>query len=134
MSLISLQQAAKKLGISTRTLLRWDEDGTFPAEHEEVSKTRVYEEETVEVYARYLLVRKKHREHLNKLGPIQAKKSKFIVTKPLNPYEPTQGHKYEEMKAAYEAIHEWEKTYKEIEEEENKFYDFLKKLHSKRNK
>lgn len=133
MSLLSLQQAAKKLGISTRTLLRWDEDGTFPAAHEEVSKTRVYDEEIVEVYARYMAVRKTHREHLNKLGAIQASLSKFIVTKPLNPFEPTQVHKYEEMKKAYDAKHEWDKQYKKIEEEENKFYDFLKRIRSKKN-
>lgn len=49
MSKITIKQAAKILGKSKRTLMRWDEEGKFcPKSREEVSKTRVYDRADIE--------------------------------------------------------------------------------------
>ena len=47
MSVITTGQAAKILGISKRTLMRWDESGRFSPTREAVSNIRVYEESIV---------------------------------------------------------------------------------------
>lgn len=78
MSYINTSQAAKILGVSKKTLLRWDEAGKFsPDSREKVSRGRVYKKEDV-------LNLKKLQEHEEKFQ----KNLKEIrrVQDELNPY------------------------------------------------
>ena len=48
MSLIAIKQAAEILGVSKRTLMRWDKDGRFkPESRQQFSRYRLYDREKV---------------------------------------------------------------------------------------
>ncbi len=114
MSYLRISQAAKLLQVSTRTLMRWDQEGKFPAHREQVSKIRFYDESDVINHAIWFKLRRKHKTHLKKLGAIRSEIDKYIVTQPLNTGENPKFHKFEDMKKAFDALRDWEKEEKEI--------------------
>lgn len=128
MSNISISQAAKILGVSTKTLLRADKDGLFPAEREEISKTRFYDQATVEKLAQWLDLRKRHKDHLNKLGPIHDALDKFIPKKPLEPFQNPEVYDGKELKKAVDAMQEWEDIEAKITGEYATFSGFFYRL------
>lgn len=130
MSSIAISEAAKILKVSVKTLQRWDDDNTLPAIREEVSNTRVYDEELVRGYKEYLFARAKEKNHLNKLGPIRQNIEKFLVTKPLAPGESPQVLDGLELESAYKALDQWNEMEREFREETAKFTPLLIKLDS----
>lgn len=128
MSNISISQAAEILRISVKTMQRWDEDDTFPAPREEVSKNRIYDEGLVREYREYLFARAKEKNHLKKLGPIIQEVERFIVTRPLAVGEKTPVFNGQELETAYKALDQWNEMEREFREETVKFIPLLKKL------
>ncbi len=67
MSMITIKQAAKILGVSKKTLMRWHEIGRFiPKFREKTSKTRVYEESKVRDLKIVIDNEEKRRENIKK--------------------------------------------------------------------
>jgi DNA-binding transcriptional MerR regulator len=128
MSKISVSQAAKILNVSIKTLQRWDEDNTFPALREEVSNSRIYDEDIVMEYKAYRDARVDEKAHLNKLGPIRQAIEKFIVTQPLEPGQPAKVFDGKDMAAAYKALDQWNDKERQLRAETMKHFDVLKKL------
>ena len=128
MSKISISQAAKILGVSTKTLMRADKDGSFPAEREEVSRARVYDQSTVEKLAEWLDLRRRHKEHLRKLGPLREALDKFIPKKPLEPFQNPEVYDGKKLKEAVDAMQEWKDAEAKISEEYAKFSGFFYRL------
>lgn len=115
MSYIKISQAAKLLGVSTRTMMRWDKDGKFPADHKEkLSGIRFYDLDDINNHVFWFNLRRKHKDNLRKLGVIRAEVDKYISTQPLQAGENPKFHKYEDMKRAYDALHKWEEEHREI--------------------
>jgi len=121
MTKITTGKVAKVLGVTKRTFLRWDKEGIIPFEREEISKTRLYNPFVIEKVKQWLDLRKKHKEHLKKLGPIRENLDQFITRKPLDPFNPPKLHRYEDMKKAFDDLHRWEKELKEIYKEYAEF-------------
>ena len=112
--MLKISQAAKILGVSSRTLMRWDEDGKFPAHKEPISKMRYYSEDEIKTHALWFEIRRKHKKILNELDAIRAEVDKYIVTQPLDYGEKPKFHKLEDMKKAFDDLHKWERKQKEI--------------------
>lgn len=51
-SVYKIGEVARKLGVTTETLRRWDRDGKFEAKRNPVNKYRVYTEKQVALIAR----------------------------------------------------------------------------------
>lgn len=49
-NLLSVSEAAQKLGVSTQTLRRWDKSGKFPSQRHPINNYRVYTEEQVNLF------------------------------------------------------------------------------------
>lgn len=45
---LTISQAAKKIGVSSETLRRWDKTGKFPSQRHPINNYRVYNEEQIE--------------------------------------------------------------------------------------
>lgn len=117
MSYIKISQAAKILEVSTRTMLRWDKEGKFPAHKEPVSLMRFYDEVDIINHSIWFKLRRKHKAHLRKLGAIREEVNKHVRTQPLEiGYKPV-FHNIEDMKKAYDALNNWNKVHKAIIEE-----------------
>lgn len=73
MSYITIGQAAKLLGISKRTLMRWDEAGKFsPTTREQVTKSRLYDEYQVKNLRILLNHEKRYRENMRRLRKVMS--------------------------------------------------------------
>jgi DNA-binding transcriptional MerR regulator len=121
---LTISEAAKILGISSRSLMRWDEEGIFSA-REIASNNRVYFRDDVEMVKKWMDLRKKHRQHLKKLGPIRKELDKFLVITPLIPGKPIEHFwNIEDLRGPYNNMKEWEKIEDEITQEYSQFSGF----------
>lgn len=120
MAYITTSQAARILGVSKKTLMRWDKSGKFsPRKREEVSRSRVYEESEVRDL-RYLIDHEKRfRENLKRWKSIREE---------LNPYRKQfyiDSHAAE-LEEQYDMCME---EHKRLMEEVDKFTPQMKRLH-----
>jgi len=114
MSYVKISQAAKLLGVNSRTLMRWDEKGKFPAHKEALSKMRFYDKLDITNHALWFSLRRKHRLHLKKLDAIRKEIDKYISTQPLSFGTTPRFHKYEDMKKAFDDLKNWRKEHQLI--------------------
>ena len=110
--MLTISQAAKKLQVNKKTLIRWDTSGKFPAERDS-SGNRTYQEQDISNHARWFILRRKHRAHNRLLTAIRKEADRFTATQPLS-METPKFHKFEEMKKAYDALDKWKKESSEI--------------------
>ena len=68
---ITVKQAAKILGKSKKTLMRWDESGKFSPSRESPLKVRVYNESEIENLKTLLYHEKRYRKNLKRLREVQ---------------------------------------------------------------
>lgn len=121
MNKVTIGEAAKILKRNKRTLMRWDEVGFLPAKREEVSNIRYYDREVIEKVARWFDLRKREKEHLEKLPAINQKRSKFISVVPLDPMVNPKPQNAEEMRQVYKEYNEWKAKYDALQEEYTEF-------------
>ena len=100
---LSIKETADYLGVSKKSLMRWDKDGLF-ASRETISKSRVYYWKDVEMAKGWLDLRQEHRNHLRKLPRIQRALDKVLVAHPLNPGEPLKFWRLEDVQKPYEEM------------------------------
>jgi len=105
--MFTIAQAASKLKVNKKTLIRWDASGKFPAQRD-AAKNRIYDEEDITNHSLWFLLRRKHRKHNRQLTAIRKECDKYLATQPLGPMENPKFHKLEDMKKAYDALHVWE--------------------------
>lgn len=122
---ISITEAANILGVSKKTLIRFDESGRFPAERKS-NGYRVYDKTDIENHAFWFDLRRRHKEHNRKLNKIREEVDKYVSTQPLGPFRKSEFHKYSEMKGAFDALHKWEKEDREILKEYGKLPEGFK--------
>ena len=115
-STYTINQTAKLLNVSKKTLMRWDESGKFSARRDS-NNFRRYDKKVVDDHVVWFAIRRKHKEHLRKLMPIRAEVDKFIRTTPITDISPPRVFDYKEMKKAYDALHDWEQSEEKIVEE-----------------
>jgi len=121
--MLTISQAAKILGVNKKTLMRWDEAGWLRAKRDPLNNARLYDEEVIWKVEKWYDLRRRHKEHLSKLKPIRENVDRFLPKTPLDLTTPTQLHKLEDMKKAFDDLREWEKKQKEIYEEYSGFTD-----------
>lgn len=124
-SYITSTEAAELLGITRRTLLRWEEQKILRSQRDEGGH-RYYRKEHVLVARRvsdmWKAIRRRHRDHLRKLPAIQKEVQRFIVTTPLERTEDPVPFDSEEMKRAFQAIEKWKKESRRIDQLYDDFY------------
>lgn len=101
---ILIGEAAKILGVSKRTLMRWDEAGKLSPERDSKGRNRLYDRQDVKKLA-----------HLRELPAIQKRIEQYAATTPLNPLvpsKPRQPDELEEMKEAFKSIRDWERKWR----------------------
>ena len=114
MSYIKLSQAAQLLGVSSRTLMRWDEEGVFPAYKEPLSGAKFYEESVIKAYATLFDLERAYKSHLKKLPSISKEVKSYLPTEPLNPAKTPEPKDFKGMKKAFEDLHGWEQEHRDF--------------------
>lgn len=114
---MSTKQVADFLGVSKKTLMRWDEKGIFPAEREEVSKSRIYYRPNVEKAKMWLDLRERHRKHLRKLPDIRKRLDEVLRMHPVIPGQPVKPWGSRDISVitkAIDAMEKWDREEREI--------------------
>jgi len=117
MKKLTISQAAELFSVDKKTLMRWDSSGELKAHREPLTNFRYYVESEIKWQAYWYKLRTKHREHNRKLTKIRQEADNFLATTPLSEYQNPKIHNFEDMKAAYGALRNWEKEHKEIIDE-----------------
>lgn len=105
--MLSIAQAAEKLQVNKKTLMRWDASGKFPAQRDSTGN-RIYDERDVLNHAQWFTIRRKHRAHNRQLTTIRRECDKYLATQPLGPMKNPKFHRHENMEKVYAAMHKWE--------------------------
>lgn len=111
---VTIDKAAEFLGVSTKTLRRWEEAGFFVPEREPSTNTRLYHPIALEFWKNLLNTRRILEEHLKKLDSIKKELVKHLVMKPLQSGERLPMLNINEYKKADDAMEEWEKEYDKL--------------------
>ena len=121
---MTIKQAATELGISTKTLRRWEENGSLMPEREPTTGIRLYHIYLIEQWKKLLTLDRKYRHHLKRLDELRVNLDKHIYTKP------REGERVPLLDAegfgkAYDEMEKWEKEFKEML---NEMYAFPKNM------
>lgn len=127
--IISSTEAANLLGVTRRTLLRWEERKWLRSDRDERGN-RIYRESHVRLakhaWDQWVNIRRYHREHLRKLPAIQKEIERFIVTTPLRVTDDGKlwnSKDLSDMKEAFKKMDEWQNKSRKIH---SMYDDFLR--------
>lgn len=116
MSKTKISAAAELLGVSVRTLHRWDKKNKLPAKRDKFSGFLYYDSEKIKLLATFFKIRRKEKAHLRKLSLINNEKEKFIRTTPLSE-TPARGFTLDDLKEIYAKDDKWKKELIKIRNE-----------------
>lgn len=119
---LTIKQASNMLGISTKTLRRWEESGYFvPDERTQHTNIRLYNPQRIEYWKKMLELDRSLRGHLKLL---QGLRDALDIHNAEQNYIPGQKLKFLDMdkfSKAYDEMEEWDKKYKTLLDELLKF-------------
>lgn len=117
MELITSSKAAKILGISKRTLYRWEEEKRIRSQREGILNIRVYNKNYVEMVKKILDLDKKEEMHLKNLPNIKKEIEEHHLLQKYVPNKPLKFLNDEEISAAmkaFDAEKNWLKKHEQI--------------------
>lgn len=121
---ITSTQAAKLLGVTRRTLLRWEERKWLRS-HRDEQGHRIYREDHVRwakhVWDQWVSIRRHHREHLRKLPAIQREVERYIVVTSLERTKDKTPFDRGEMKEAFRKMKAWQEEARRTHEMYDQF-------------
>jgi len=130
--LITSSEAAKIMGITRRSLLRWEEKGWITAVSRDANGNRVYHPHHLKwaavMYERWENIRRHDRKHLRKLTPIQRRMSRLIRTQPLERTHHPEPLDFNELKEVLILMDEWRSEHKKIQKIYADFFHDLESL------
>lgn len=124
---MTIHQVAEVLGVSTKTLRRWEESNLFTPERDPHTNIRLYHPYLVEYWKKLLTINREISSHLKKLDPIRKDLNKHIVMKPLSPGEKIPMLDIEGFSKANDAMEEWEAEYDKLIKDFFEFPDMMQK-------
>lgn len=124
---MTINQVAKELEVSTKTLRRWEESGFFVPEREPNTNIRLYHPYAVEYWKKLLTLNKKIEDHLKKLDPIKKVLYSHLGMKNVTPQDKLPMLDVEGYLKADKALEEWEKEYRELIKEFANFPNIMHK-------
>lgn len=117
MSVVTARDAAKILGISKRTLFRWEDEGRIKSQRSGILETRVYDKNYILQTKEIIELNKKEKEHLAKLPEVRERvKAELFVqdVSAIRAGEPSRYMNIEKANKAFNDEEEWTKEHKEI--------------------
>lgn len=116
MSQITAKEASQILGISKRTLYRWEEEGRIKSTREGILNVRVYDRDYLLMVRKLLDLSKKIDEHNTKLPEILEQSKEHHLEQTYFPGKPLKLSSEEEVEAAMKAFNNedaWETEHDE---------------------
>lgn len=124
---LTIKKVANRLGVSTKTMRRWEESKFFVPERDPHTGIRLYHPYAVEYWEKYLSVNRKYENHLKELSPINKELSRHLVMSPLAVNQKLPMLDTEAFLKAEEKLDIWEKEHKKLLKEVLELPVFVKK-------
>jgi len=123
---ITSAQAAKILGISKRTLFRWEDKSKIKSIREGVLQTRMYDQNYIQQTADILEINRQYEKNLAKLPSIREKITKFVFADDVNVVRQTGEVRFMDLDKAGEAMDEEDKWLEEHKRLLNQLFSYPK--------
>lgn len=104
MSLITAKEASQILGISKRTLYRWEKEGRIRNYREGILNVRVYDRDYIEMARKILELDQQETDHLAKLPEIRNQVKEHFLLQEYTSGKPLKLSTTEEVEAAMKAF------------------------------
>lgn len=108
---LTINKAANILGVSTKTLRRWEELGFFTPQRDPNTNIRLYHPYLVDYWKKLLDTNRELTNHLRKLDPVRKELEKHLAMKPLGPNDKLPMLDFEGFSKAHQEMEKWEKDY-----------------------
>jgi len=134
---ITIQKAANKLGVSTKTLRRWEESGYLIPERQEGTGFRLYHSILIDYWKKLFDLRRVITNHLRMLREIRnaldihTTEQNYIPGKPLKMLSEKE---LDEFMKACNAEEEWKRTYERLLRELREYPLSMRRATSKEEK
>ncbi len=118
--MMTIKQASDELGISTKTLRRWEEDKYFVPERESNTGFRFYDPYIIGYWKRMLDLDRALKKHLELLDGVRKELDKHMLSQDYHPGRPLKlmdDHDIEEFTKASDAMEKWEKDFRYLLDE-----------------
>lgn len=120
MPYITSANAVKILGISKRTLFRWEKEGKIANIRDNVSKARIYDQDYIKQTAEILELDRQEKEHCAKLPAVMENVRRYLFVSDVHETRATGRHHLMDIDKASEAMDEeaeWTKEHQRILDE-----------------
>ncbi len=114
---LTIQESATKLGVSTKTLRRWEKSGYFVTERDLNTNTRLYDPKIVDYWKKLLELDRSLKKHLELLEGLRKELSKHMLEQDYKPGKKLKLFEEKDIKnclKASEDIEKWEKKRKAV--------------------
>lgn len=114
MPYITAAEASEILGVSKRTLFRWEEEGRIESKREGILKVRLYDRNHIIQSAKILRLNKLEKEHLAKLPAVREKVKQHLFVQDVHAGEPLRFMDVEAASKAFDDEEVWMDEHKRI--------------------
>lgn len=104
MPYITAAEASEILGISKRTLFRWEEEGRINSKREGILKVRLYDKDYITQSAEILRLNRLEKEHLAKLPAIRERVKQHLFVQDVHALHAGEPMKFMDVDAATKAF------------------------------
>lgn len=128
--MLTIQQVANELGVSTKTLRRWEEAGYLVPERDKNTKVRLYHPYLIEYWKKKLDLDRAIREHLKLLEELKKELDAAPIEQTYIPGKPLRlisAEIIERNRKAHDEIERWNERYKVMINELAKFPSIMNK-------
>lgn len=124
MSQITTKEASQILGISKRTLFRWEKEGRIKSTREGILNVRVYDRDYIEMAKKILELNQQEKDHLTKLPEIRNQVKEHYLLQEYTPGKPLTLSTTEEVETAMKAFKDEEAWLAEHKRLLNELFSF----------
>lgn len=114
---MTIQHVANELGVSTKTLRRWEEKGYFVPERQATTNIRIYHTWPVGYWKRMLELDRSIKQHLKRLDGLRKELDKHMTEQDYIPGKKLKIIDGESFNKAYEDISQWDEEFKRLLDE-----------------
>jgi DNA-binding transcriptional MerR regulator len=115
--LITIHQAARELGVSTKTLRRWEENKYFVPERDLNTNVRLYHPFIVGYWKKLLELDRSIKNHLKLLDGVKKELDKYMLEQDYIPGRPLKlltENDFKNFSMAHDRMDKWEKDWKRM--------------------
>lgn len=112
--MMTIKQAADELGVSTKTLRRWDKSGYLVPERKPKTKIRLYHPHLISYWKKLLELDRVLKKHLKLLDSLRKELDKYMLEQDYKPGEKLKLLDVESFSKVRNTMEQWDEEFKRL--------------------